>query len=219
MDHHVRAVLDGTDQIGGPEGIVDDKRDLMLMGYGRQSVDIRNVRSGIAQSLDEDQLCLFIDGAPDLLQIVDVHELCGNAVGGKGMIQEIVAASVDGLLGYHVVSRSRQGQDGIGHRRGSRGDGQSSCSALQGSHSLLQDALGGVGQPSVNVAGVPEAEPVRRVLGAVENVGGGLIDGDRSGIRCRIGLLLSYMQLQCFKFKGMFAHINLLPFSWQAPYF
>ena len=182
------------------------------MGDSRQSVDIRNVRSGIAQGLYEDQLCLLVDGAPDLLQIVDIHELCGNAVGRKGMVQEVVAAAVDGLLGYYIVSRSRQGQDGIGHRRRSRGDGQSSCPALQGSHSLLQDALGGVGQPSIYITGIPKAEPVCRVLGAVENVGGGLIDGDRSGIGGRIGLLLSYMQLQGFKFKGMFAHINLLPF-------
>ena len=34
MDHDIRAVFDGTDQIGGTKGVVNDQRNLMSVGNG-----------------------------------------------------------------------------------------------------------------------------------------------------------------------------------------
>ena len=48
MDDDIRTVLDGPDEIGRTEGIVNDQRKPVLMGDFRDGIDIRNVAVRIA---------------------------------------------------------------------------------------------------------------------------------------------------------------------------
>ena len=89
----------------------------------------------------------------------------------------------------------RQCLDGIGDGRSAGRNSQGCSSALKRGNSLLQHVLGGVGQTSVDIARIRQAEAVSGVFAVVEHIGCGLIDRDRSGIRRRIRLLLSHMQL------------------------
>ena len=90
------------------------------------------------------------------------------------------------------------------------GDGQRCDAALKGCNALLEDVLGGVGQTAVDVAGVLQAEAVRRVLGVVEDIGGSLVDGHRAGIGDGIGLLLTDVQLKGFEMQFTLAHDKIL---------
>ena len=111
------------------------------------------------------------------------------------MGEEVVASAVDGLLRDDVPAVRGQGLNGIGDGGRAGGDGQGSGAALQSGQAFLQNVLGGVRQSAVDIAGVCEAEAVRRVLAVMENVRGGLIDRHRSGIGGRVGLLLPDVQL------------------------
>ena len=100
-----------------------------------------------------------------------------------------------------MIPRLRQGDQGICHRRCPGCQCQSGHAAFQRCDSLLQNPLCRVGQTAVNVAGILQAEAVCCVLAVMEYIGCGLVDRNRSGIRCRIRVLLSYVQLQCVKSK------------------
>ena len=111
------------------------------------------------------------------------------------MGQQIVAAAVDGLLGYDVVSRLGQGLNGVGDGRSTRCQGQRRHAALQSCDALFQHVLGGVCEPTVDVAGIRQAEPGGGVGGVVEHVRSGLVDRHCPGIGGGVGLLLTHVKL------------------------
>ena len=119
---------------------------------------------------------------------------------GQGVGQQVEAAAVDGLLGHDVVARLGQGLDGVGNGRRAGGQGQSCHAALQRRDALFQHILGGVGQAAVDVAGIRQTEPGGGVGGVAEHIGSGLVDGHGPGIGGGVGLFLTDMELQSFKF-------------------
>ena len=210
MNHDIRAVLNRPDHIRCSERIVNHKRNLMRMGNCGDGVNIRDIRIRIAQGLDKHGFCLFIDRAFDLVRILRVHESRTDSVSRKGVVQEVIAASVYGLLRYDIVPRPCQGKDGISDRRRACRNGQGSDAAFQSRYSLLKNALGGIGQPAVDIAGIPQIKTVRRMLRAVEDIGCRLIDRHRPGIRNRIRLFLTDVKLQRFEFVLVITH-DILP--------
>ncbi len=127
---------------------------------------------------------------------------------GQGVGQKVEAAAVDGLLGHDVAAVGRERLDRVGDGRRAGSQGQRRAAALQGCQPFLQDLLGGIGQTAVDIAGIGQAETIGGVLTVVKNIGGGLVDRHRTGIRGRIGLLLSDVQLKGL--KSVFAHDYLL---------
>ena len=117
-----------------------------------------------------------------------------DTVGRQRMLDQVDRAAVDGLLGDDVFALSRNGKDGVGNGCGAGCNGESRNAALQGCDPVFKDALGGVCEAAVDIAGILEAEAVRRVLGVVEDVGRGLVNGNGPRIRCRICCLLAYVQ-------------------------
>ena len=200
MQHDIRTMLNGPDQIGRAKGVVDHKGNLMGVGDRRDGVDVRNVGIGIAQRFQIDRLGVWPNGGLYLFQIVRVHKGGLNAVERQGMGQKIIAAAVDRLLGDDVVAFLRQGLDDIGYRRRAGGKRQRAHAALQRGETLFQYILGGVCESAVDVSGVCEVKAGRRVGGIVEHVGGRLVDGDGACVGGRIGLFLTDMKLQRFKF-------------------
>ena len=116
------------------------------------------------------------------------------------MCQQIVAAAVNRLLGDDVIALLRQRLNDIGYSRRTGSKGQRTHAALQSGKSFFQHVLCGVGETSVDIASIGKAEACRRMSGVVEHIGGRLVNGNCTGIRCGIGLLLTDMKLQRFKF-------------------
>ena len=80
------------------------------------------------------------------------------------------------------------------------GSCQSGYAALQCRDALFQHVLGGIGQTAVDIAGIRQTEPGGGVGGVFEYIGSGLVNGHRAGISSGVGLLLTNMELQSFKF-------------------
>ena len=112
---------------------------------------------------------------------------------GQGMLQQVVAAPVDGLLGHDVPAVLGQGLDGVCNGRRAGSQGQRRRAALQGRDPLLQHVLGGIGQAAIDIARIRQAEPGGRMGGIPEYIGCGLVDGHGPGVCGRIGALLSYV--------------------------
>ena len=200
MNNDICAVLNGTDQVRGAEGIIDDQRQAVLVRDGCNGIDIGDIAVGVAQSFQIDGLGVGLDGILHLSQIVCVHKGGGDAELGQGVLQQVVAAAVDGLLGHDVVTGLCQCFDGVGDGSGTGGGCQSSHAALQSSDALLEHVLRGVGQAAIDVAGICQTKAVCCVLAVAEHIGSGLIDGHCAGIGCGIGLLLANVKLQGLKF-------------------
>ena len=127
------------------------------------------------------------------------------------MAKKVEASAVNSLLRDDVAAACGQGLDRIGNGRRAGSYCQGSGAAFKSSETLLEHLLGGIGQTAVDVAGIGESEAVRRVFAVVEHIGSGLVDRNGAGIGCRIGLFLSNVQLQGFKF--VITHF-ISPFYW-----
>ncbi len=116
---------------------------------------------------------------------------------GQRVVQQVVGAAVQRSPGNDVIAdfgdvhdRERLGRLPRRHDQRPRdaggGRGQTT---LEGGDAGLEHALGGVHDAGVDVARLGQRKEVGRVLGAVELVGGRLIDRNGSGAGCRVRLL------------------------------
>ena len=117
-----------------------------------------------------------------------------------------------------MVSRAGNVQDGVGDGGRAGSDGQGSHASFQGGDPLLQDVLRGVRQAAVDIAGIGESETRGGMLGVVEDIGGGKIDGDGSGVGCRVRMLLPHMELKGFEVEFVRAHNQFVFLSAKVAY-
>ena len=200
VDHNIRPVLNGPDEIGCAESIVNDQGQAVGVGDFGNGVNVGDITVGVAQRLQIDGLGVGPDGGGDSVQIMGVHKGGGYTILRQRMGQQVVAAAVDGLLGHDVIPRLGQGLDGVGNCRGAGGGGQSRHASLQSRDTLFQHILGGVGQPAIDVSGISQPKAGGCMGRIPKHIGGGLVNGYRPGIGGRVRLLLAHMELQCLKF-------------------
>ena len=130
VDDDVSAVLQGPDQVGGAEGVVDDQGQAVLVGDGGDGVNVGDVAVGVAQGLQVDGLGVVLDRVLHLGQVVGVHKRRGDAVLGQGVGQQVIGAAVDRLLGNNMLAGASQGLNGVGDGGGTGGSRQRSHAAL-----------------------------------------------------------------------------------------
>ena len=203
----VGAVFNGPEKIGCGKSIVDDERNLVCMGNGRNRLNVNEVGVRVAERLDEDGLRLGTDGVLEVAEVGRVHEGGRDAVGHQRVLEQIVGAAIDGLGRDDMVSRTGDVQDGVGDRRGAGGDGKSTHTPLEGGDTALEDVLRRVRQTAVDIARVCQSETGRRVRGVMEDVRRRLINGDGACVGCGIGLFLAHVELQGFEVEFLGAHI------------
>ena len=130
VNDDISAVLQGPDQVGGAEGVVDDQGQAVLVGDGGDGVNVGDVAVGVAQGLQINGLGVVLDRVFHLGQVVGVHEGRGDAVLGQGVGQQVIGAAVDRLLGNNMLAGASQRLNGVGDGGGSGGGRQRSHAAL-----------------------------------------------------------------------------------------
>lgn len=183
----VGAVLEGAAEIGRGNGVVDDQGDAVVVGDLGDGLDVGDVALRVAEGLDKDGLCLGVDEGGEGLGLAVVGEAGGDAVLRKGVGQQVVGPPIEGAGGEDVVAGLGDGEDGVGDGGLAGGYGERAYPAFEGGEALLEHVVGGIHNPAVDVAGDLEVEEVGAVLGGVEGVGGGLVDGDGDGLGGGVG--------------------------------
>ena len=210
VDDDIGAMLQRTEQIRGAEGVIDNNRQAMLLGNLGDGVDVGDVGVGVAERLEIDDRGVVLNGTLDLVQVVGVDEGGLDTKLGERVLQQVVGTAVDGLLGDHVVTSLGKSLQGIGDGSGTGGDGKTGHATLERGNTVLEDALGGVGQTAVDVTGVGKTKAVGGVLGVAEHIARGLVDRHGTGIGCGIGALLANVKLQGVETKGMLGVVDKL---------
>ena len=206
MDHDIRAEFDRPEEEGRREGVVHHKGDPVPVGDFRDLFDVDDIAVGVAEGLDEQELRFRTDGFFEVPDVRRVDEGGRDSVGDERMLQEVIGAAVDGLGCDDMVPRAGNVQDGVGDGGGAGCHGEGAHTAFQSGDALLQDVLGGVGQAAVDVAGIRQAEAGGSVGAVMEDIGGCLVDGDRAGVGCGVGVFLSYMELKGLEVKFTCSH-------------
>ena len=210
VNDDVGAVLQRTEQIRGAEGVIDDDRKTVLLGDLGDSVDVGNVGIGVAERLEVDDRSVVLDGTLNLFQVMSIDKRGLDAKLGERMLQQVVGATVDGLLSHHVVTGLGKSLQGIGDGSGTGGDGKTGHATLERGDTVLKDALGGVGQTAVDVTGVGKTKAVGGVLGVAEHIARGLVDRHGAGVGCGVAALLANMKLQGIETKGVLGVVDEL---------
>ncbi len=108
---------------------------------------------------------------------------------GQRVVEQVVGAAVEPRAGHDVVAGVGEVEDR--ERLGGLAGGQEQRrdAAFERGDALLDDVLGRVHDPGVDVAGLGQAEQRGGVLGAVERVGRGLVDRQRPRVGGDVGRL------------------------------
>ena len=132
---------------------------------------------------------------------------------GQRVVEQVVGAAVESRARHDVVARVGEVEDrevlsGLTGR-------QEQCrdAALERRDALLDDVLGRVHDPGVDVAGLGKAEQRGGVLGAVERVGRGLVDRQRPRVGGDVGGLAG---VDLLGLERPVSRSGLLAWSWKA---
>mmetsp|Transcript_27479 Transcript_27479/g.37937 ORF Transcript_27479/g.37937 Transcript_27479/m.37937 type:complete len:323 (+) Transcript_27479:587-1555(+) len=190
LHDNVAAVLERlADVASGSEGVVTNKRDLMLLGNCRQGSKVGHVVLGVANGLNEYCLCVFVNKLLDVCGVVTVHEFNVDAHSGELHLELVVGAAVEVGGGHDVIPGLADGLEHQELRSHAGCSGQGHDSALKGGNPLFKHVAGGVHDARVNVAKLLEAKKASTMLGVVEDIRGGGVDGYCAGIGGRVRVL------------------------------
>ena len=201
MHDDVGTVLQGTDEVRRAEGVIDDERYAMLVGHGCYALDVEDIGVGVAEGLGIYNFCVWLYGCFYGSEVVDANDGVGDALRGEGVGDEVVGSAIEVVGSYDVVPGLNDVLECIGDGRCSAGHGQSCYAPLECCHAILEDALRGVGEAAVDVAGIAQTEAVGSVLRVVEHIARGLVDGHGTCVGGGVSLLLSYMKLEGLEMK------------------
>ncbi len=154
VHHDVRAVLDGADQVRRTEGVVNDQRQTVLVSDIRNGVDIRDVAVRVAEGFQVDGPGVLPDRVFNSFQVVNVNKRSVDSVQRQRVEKQVLRPAVNRLLSDDVLAAFRQRLNGVRNRRCAGRQSQTGNAAFQSRDSIFKNALSGVRQTSVNVAGI-----------------------------------------------------------------
>ena len=189
VHHDVGAVLEGLDEVRRREGGVHHQGQAAGVGHGGHRFDVEDLYAGIAERLREDEPGVGADGGREVVGAAGVHEGRRDAEAAQREVEHVVGAAVDVAAGHDVGARAHEGGHGQEERGLAAGGGHRPHSPLEGCDTLLEHGHRGVGDPRVDVAGYLEVEQPGRVVGVLEGVRGGEVDGHRPGACGRVAVL------------------------------
>ena len=156
------------------------------MGDLSQPGNVTNIASRIADAFAKDGAGLCVNqarngGGAIVLGETRLNTLAGEHAGEQGIGGAIELWRTDNIA--PVIGEGDKGKVQGGLARGSR---QTRCSAFEGGHARFENSDGGIIDPSVAKTFSLKIKQGRTMVGAIEILGGGLIDRHGHGVGRRI---------------------------------
>ena len=190
MHHDVRTVGQRLAQVRRWHRVVDDQRNAHRMGHVGHAFEVQDVVLGIADGLAVERPRVVTGRIAPCVEVVGIFHKRGlDAHLRQRVVEQVVRAPIQRRAGHDVVARLRKVEDcqrlrslPRGHRQRA---GQTDCCAnapFERTDALFQHMLGGVHDAGVDVPDLSQSEQLLGMLGALEGVRGGLVDGNRAGV-------------------------------------
>lgn len=117
MHDDIGAMLDRTEQERARERIVHDKRQAMLMGNGRDRLNIEQVALRIADALGEQRLRLVGNRLAEIIRIARIDEPDGDAELLQRRREQIVRSAIQAGGRYDLIPGTGNIKNRVGDRR------------------------------------------------------------------------------------------------------
>ncbi len=189
VDHDVRAPLQRPAEERRGEGAVHHEGGAVLVADRRDALDVQDVAAGVADGLPEEQPGLSPHRAPPGVLVVGIHEGDAEAQFALQVADLGEGAAVERPRRDEVIAGAQDGEERRRLRREARSEGHRPDAALEARNPFLEGGNRGVDDPGIGVPVLLEVEVGGGRLRILENVAGGLEDGDGpgSGVRLRAG--------------------------------
>ena len=143
MHHDVGSVLEGPDEVGRRDGVVDDERDAVGPGDLRDGGDVDEVVLRVRDRLDEDRLRLGPDQPFPLVAVGGVAHIVGeDAETRERAVEEDARAAVDARGREDVLARPGEPEQQRRDRRLTRTHDDRARAALERGDAALRDLVG-----------------------------------------------------------------------------
>ena len=136
------------------ESVVDNKDNAVAVGDCGDAFYVEDITIRVAERLSIDDLGVWSDGGLDSDEVIDVDDSIADALARESVSDEVVGASIDVVGSYDVVASESNILKGVGDSCGTRSDSESSDTALKSGDALLEGALSGIGQTTIDVASI-----------------------------------------------------------------
>ena len=205
----------GQDRRGG---VVHDQRNAERTADRRHFRDREGDQLRIGQRLGIIGAGARVGRLAEILRIGRIDEAHLDPLVLHRVGEQVPGAAVEVGRGDDVVARARQVLDRKGRGRLTAGERQRRHAALERSDALLEHVVGRVHDAGVDVAELLEREQIGGVLGALELIGGGLVDRHGDCASRRVGAPTS-VKRQSFDFvrHGFFPAVVACVASLRSP--
>ena len=211
IDHDVDSVLDGAKQQRRHDGVVAERRQLVLVRDVADGLEVRHVVLGVADALEVDAAGVLVHQLVDLLGLVRVEEAHLDAEVLERLGEERPGAAVEAGGRDEILARVADGEQCGVDGRLPRRKRQPGRPPVHLGQTLLEHVVGRVHEPAVDVPELRECEEIGGVIGVVEDVRGRRVDGNGARIGGRVGLLPGVDGLGPQSVCGCFVAHDLVP--------
>ena len=155
----------------------------MGMGDLGKRLDVADIAGGVADGLGEYRAGVLVDQSLDRVRLIALGEAAGDALPRKDVGQQRVRGAVELRHGNDVAAVIGDVDEGEVQRGLSGRNRERADAALELADALFENCAGRIGDAAVAKAFGLQIEEGRAVVGAVEGVGGGLVDRHRDCVR------------------------------------
>jgi hypothetical protein len=177
----VGSVLERIEERRRGDGVIDDQRQPVLVGHGRDALEVIDVALGVADGFGVEQAGVLIDGLFKVGRVAGIHEPSLDAEALQRHRELRVGAAIELVARHEVLPGRGDGGDGVEDGSLAGRGCHSTCAAVDCREPFLQNICGGVHKPRVDIAELFEPEEVGRVLGVAEHVAACLVQRYRAG--------------------------------------
>ena len=175
--HDVRAMIERAEEVAaGAERVVHHHGHALPVRDGCDGLEVGHAQAGVADGFEKDGFGLIVDEGAKGFGVVGLGEARLDAETPELDVQQVVRAAVEVGRGHDVVAGLGERGEREQVRRLPAGRRHRRPAAFERRDALLEHVRGRVHDAGVDVAELLQPEELRRVVGAVERVGGGLVD-------------------------------------------
>ena len=217
VDNHVSTQAQGLLDVRRAEGVIHDDADVLVVlvsDFGDLS-NVNNLQSGVAGSLQIDNLGLLGESGLHGSQISEVNELHAHAELAHAVVQQSEGAAVQGVAGNDLVTGLNRAPQSGGDSAHAGSGSQSSLAAFQSSQLLLDLSQRGVAQTGVDVAFFLTSEASAALLNRLKLEGRGL--ENRGAESADTVIVLTGVNLTSSEAHVLAIHNKCLPFLVPGP--